>query len=112
MDLKIDGNFDLVFGSDLHLVDGVAEQKQKLAIFLKTIKGSLLYAPNYGFDYSLCLRACKLNRLDFIKSYFLSIAQELKLDLINVKATLIEKEGGIRVFFYFIGDNMSMDFAI
>ncbi len=46
MDLRIGNNFELVFNNDFSLVDGIDEQKQKLFILLKTLRGSLSYAPN------------------------------------------------------------------
>ncbi len=51
MDLKFGNNFELIFNKDFSLVDGIDEQKQKLFIFCKTLKGSLSYAPNWGLDY-------------------------------------------------------------
>ncbi|AWG43348.1 hypothetical protein CR532_05285 (plasmid) [Candidatus Borreliella tachyglossi] len=110
MDLKINDKFDLVFGSDLMLVDTILEQKQRLFLFLKIPKGSLQYAPHHGFEYMLFLRFCKIGNLEIIKTYFLNIAQELKIDLVNVEATF--NEGCVRVEFYFVGDTLVMDFAV
>ncbi|MBB6043597.1 hypothetical protein HNP68_001219, partial [Borrelia yangtzensis] len=43
MDLRISNDFKLVFNNDVSIVDGIDEQKQKLFLFLKTLKGSLSY---------------------------------------------------------------------
>ncbi|MCD2379250.1 DUF2634 domain-containing protein, partial [Borreliella burgdorferi] len=55
MDLRLGNNFELVFNNDLSLVDGIDEQKQRFLIFLKTLRGSLSYAPHWGLDYFLLL---------------------------------------------------------
>ncbi|WP_247067273.1 hypothetical protein [Borrelia puertoricensis] len=53
---KFDNQFNSVFNEDLALINGINEQKQRLFIFLKTPKGSIKNAPNWGFDYDLAFR--------------------------------------------------------
>ncbi|WP_210373145.1 GPW/gp25 family protein, partial [Borreliella bavariensis] len=81
MDLRIGNNFELVFNKDFLLVDGIDEQKQKLFIFLKTLKGSLSYVPNWGLDYFLFLKLFKINNLKAVKNYFYEISKDLNLDI-------------------------------
>ncbi len=71
MDLRIGNNFELVFNKDFSLVDGIDEQKQKLFIFLKTLRGSLSYATNWGLDYFLLLKLLKINNLQAVKTIFM-----------------------------------------
>ncbi|MCD2349936.1 DUF2634 domain-containing protein [Borreliella americana] len=107
MDLKIGNNFELSFNNDLSLVDGINEQKQKLFIFCKTLKGSLSYAPNWGLDYTLLLKLLKINNLQAVKNYFNEISRELNLDLINISTTIQERK--VNISFFFTGDVLNME---
>ncbi|WP_424632743.1 DUF2634 domain-containing protein [Borreliella lusitaniae] len=107
MDLKFGNNFELVFNNDISLVDGIDEQKQKLFIFLKTLRGSLSYAPNWGLDYFLLLKLLKINNLQAVKNYLHEISKELNLDLINISITIKDRKAHIS--FFFSGDVLNME---
>ncbi|UPA18846.1 hypothetical protein [Borrelia puertoricensis] len=92
MDLQIDNQFNSVFNEDLALINGINEQKQRLFIFLKTPKGSIKNAPNWGFDYDLALRFAKVSSLTQIKTYLSNIIQDLKIDAINIETKLNKYE--------------------
>ncbi|WP_029358129.1 DUF2634 domain-containing protein [Borreliella garinii] len=112
MEIKIDEKFNIVFNDDLKLIENIEEQKQRLFFYLKTPKGSLKEAPNYGFDYNFYFKLCKANKLESIKNYFfLNLSKELKIDLINVKPSIKNKT--ITIKFFFLGkDTLKMDFKI
>ncbi|WP_418905197.1 DUF2634 domain-containing protein (plasmid) [Borreliella finlandensis] len=110
MDLKLGNNFELVFNNDISLVNGIDEQKQKLFIFLKTLKGSLSYAPNWGLDYFLLLKLLKINNLHAVKNYFHEISKELNLDLINISTTIQAHK--VHISFFFSGDVLNMEFNL
>ncbi|ACN93456.1 conserved hypothetical protein (plasmid) [Borreliella finlandensis] len=110
MDLRIGNNFELVFNNDVSLVDGIDEQKQRLFIFLKTLKGSLSYAPNWGLDYFLLLKFLKINNLQAVKNYFHEISKELNLDLSNISTTI--KDRKVHISFFFSGDVLNMEFDL
>ncbi|ACN93413.1 conserved hypothetical protein (plasmid) [Borreliella finlandensis] len=74
----------MVFNNDLSLIEGIDEQKRKLFIFLKTLKGGLSCSPNWRLDYFLLLKLLKVNNLQAVKNYFHEIFKELNLDLINI----------------------------
>ncbi len=98
MDLRIGNNFELVFNKDFSLVDGIAEQKQKLFIFLKTLRGSLSYATNWGLDYFLLLKLLKINNLQAVKNYFYEISKDLNLDIINISIEIQDRKVHISFF--------------
>ncbi|ACM10488.1 DUF2634 domain-containing protein [Borreliella burgdorferi] len=110
MDLRLGNNFELVFNNDLSLVDGIDEQKQRFLIFLKTLRGSLSYAPHWGLDYLLLLKLLKINNLDAVKNYFHEISKELNLDLINISTTIQDNKAHIS--FFFSGDVLNMEFNL
>ncbi|WP_210359832.1 DUF2634 domain-containing protein [Borreliella garinii] len=111
MEIKIDEKFNIVFNDDLKLIENIEEQKQRLFFYLKTHKGSLKEAPNYGFDYNFYFKLCKANKLESIKNFFLNLSKELKIDLINVKPSIKNKT--ITIKFFFLGkDTLKMDFKI
>lgn len=101
MEIKIDEKFNIVFNDDLKLIENIEEQKQRLFFYLKTPKGSLKEAPNYGFDYNFYFKLCKANKLESIKNFFLNLSKELKIDLINVKPSI--KNKAITIKFFFLG---------
>ncbi len=101
MEIKIDEKFNIVFNDDLKLTENIEEQKQRLFFYLKTPKGSLKEAPNYGFDYNFYFKLCKANKLESIKNFFLNLSKELKIDLINVKPSIKNKT--ITIKFFFLG---------
>lgn len=68
MEIKIDEKFNIVFNDDLKLIEKIEEQKQRLFFYLKTPKGSLKEALNYG-DYNLYFKLCKANKLESIKIF-------------------------------------------
>ncbi|WP_420025075.1 DUF2634 domain-containing protein [Borreliella valaisiana] len=110
MDLRISNDFKLVFNNDVSIVDGIDEQKQKLFLFLKTLKGSLSYAPNWGLDYYLLLKLLKINNLQAIKNYFYEISKELSLDIINIATDI--KNHKAHISFFFSGDILNMEFNL
>ncbi|AHH07010.1 Hypothetical protein BCD_0944 (plasmid) [Borrelia crocidurae DOU] len=110
MDLKVDNDFNLIFHSDFQIVNSVAEQKQRLFIFLKTLKGSLSYLPEWGFDYFYILRICKIGQIDQIKAYFYMIANDLKIDLTAIKAII--QNNILNIIFYFPQDSLNMEFNL
>ncbi|MCD2309281.1 DUF2634 domain-containing protein [Borreliella burgdorferi] len=110
MDLRLGNNFELVFNNDLSLVDGIDEQKQRLLIFCKTLRGSLSYDPNWGLDYYLLLKLLKSNNLQAIKNYFNEISRELNLDLINISTSIQERK--VHISFFFTGDILNMEFDL
>ncbi|AHH11495.1 hypothetical protein bcCo53_000997 (plasmid) [Borrelia coriaceae] len=104
MDIKINNNFDLIFNNDLNIIDGVEEQKQRLFIFLKTLKGSISYAPQWGLDYLYLLKVCKLGKLNQIKTYFYNVINELQINLVGIKVEIKLKK--LNITFYFPGDSL------
>ncbi|WP_418909448.1 DUF2634 domain-containing protein (plasmid) [Borreliella sinica] len=110
MDLRIGNNFELVFNNDFSLVDGIDEQKQKLFIFLKTLKGSLSYSPHWGLDYFLLLKLFKINNFQAVKNYFHEISKELNLDIINISISV--KDQKAQISFFFSGDILNMEFNL
>ncbi|WP_210380678.1 contractile injection system sheath initiator [Borreliella garinii] len=107
MDLRIGNNFELVFNKDFSLVDGIDEQKQKLFIFLKTLRGSLSYATNWGLDYLLLLKLLKINNLQAVKNYFYEISKDLNLDIINISIEIQDRK--VHISFFFPGDVLNME---
>ncbi len=107
MDLRIGNNFELLFNKDFSLVDGIDEQKQKLFIFLKTLRGSLSYATNWGLDYFLLLKLLKINNLQAVKKYFYEISKDLDLDIINISIEIQDRK--VHIFFFFPGDVLNME---
>ncbi|WP_215539911.1 contractile injection system sheath initiator [Borreliella bavariensis] len=110
MDLRIGNNFELAFNKDFSLVDGIDEQKQKLFIFLKTLRGSLSYAPNWGLDYFLLLKLLKINNIQAVKNYFYEISKDLNLDIINISIAIQDRKANIS--FFFSGDVLNMEFTL
>ncbi|AHH03888.1 MULTISPECIES: hypothetical protein [Borrelia] len=110
MDLQIDNQFNLVFKKDLALTSGINEQKQRLFIFLRTPKGSLKNAPNWGFDYNFFTRFAKTSSLTQIKTYFSSIIQDLKIDVVNIET--ITKNNTLNIIFEFANDTLDMEIRI
>ncbi|APQ15675.1 MULTISPECIES: contractile injection system sheath initiator [Borreliella] len=110
MDLRIGDNFNLVYNNDVLLVDGINEQKQQLFIFLKTLKGSLSYAPNWGLDYFLLLKLLKINNLQAVKNYFHELSKELNLDIINISIEIQAHK--VHISFFFPGDVLNMEFDL
>ncbi|AOW96112.1 hypothetical protein [Borrelia miyamotoi] len=102
MDIKVNDNFDLIFNYDLHIIDGILEQKQRLFIFINTLKGSIPYALGWGLDYLYILKVCKLGNLNEIKSYFYNIANQLQINITGIKTVLKLKT--LHITFYFPGD--------
>ncbi|WP_210361297.1 DUF2634 domain-containing protein, partial [Borreliella garinii] len=95
------------FNKDFSLVDGIDEQKQKLFIFLKTLRGSLSYATNWGLDYFLLLKLLKINNLQAVKKYFYEISKDLDLDIINISIEIQDRK--VHIFFFFPGDVLNME---
>ncbi|WP_210368834.1 MULTISPECIES: DUF2634 domain-containing protein [Borreliella] len=110
MDLKFGNNFELIFNKDFSLVDGIDEQKQKLFIFCKTLKGSLSYAPNWGLDYFLLMKLLKINNLQAIKNYLYEISKGLNLDLVNISIAIQNRK--VHISFFFPGDVLNMEFDL
>ncbi|ATQ21520.1 hypothetical protein CNO09_07765 (plasmid) [Borrelia miyamotoi] len=102
MDIKVNDNFDLIFNNDLHIIDSIEEQKQRLNLFLKTLKGSIPYALHWGLDYLYILKVCNLGKLNLIKSYFYTIASELQINITGIKTEI--KLKSLHITFYFSGD--------
>ncbi|WP_210360557.1 hypothetical protein, partial [Borreliella garinii] len=86
---------------------GIDEQKQKLFIFLKTLRGSLSYATNWGLDYFLLLKLLKINNLQAVKKYFYEISKDLDLDIINISIEIQDRK--VHIFFFFPGDVLNME---
>ncbi|AEW69287.1 Hypothetical protein KK9_1081 (plasmid) [Borreliella garinii BgVir] len=59
MEIKIDEKFNIVFNDDPKLIENIEEQKQRLFFYLKTPKGSLKEAPNYGLITTFTLSFAK-----------------------------------------------------
>ncbi|AHH11516.1 hypothetical protein bcCo53_001071 (plasmid) [Borrelia coriaceae] len=110
MDIQIDNQFNLLFKNDLVLTNGINEQKQRLFLFLKTPKGSLQYAPSWGFDYVFFTKFAKTSSLLQIETYFSSIIQELKIDVIKIKTIILKN--AMNITFYFPNDTLDMEIAI
>ncbi|WP_210371008.1 hypothetical protein, partial [Borreliella garinii] len=86
---------------------GIDEQKQKLFIFLKTLRGSLSYATNWGLDYFLLLKLLKINNLQAVKNYFYEISKDLNLDIINISIEIQDRK--VHISFFFPGDVLNME---
>ncbi|AHH04235.1 Hypothetical protein BHY_1284 (plasmid) [Borrelia nietonii YOR] len=102
MDIRINNNFDLIFKNDLDIIDRIEEQKQRLFIFIKTLKGSISYAPQWGLDYLYLLKVCKLGKINQVKTYFYNIVNELQINIVGIKAEIKLKK--LNIAFYFPGD--------
>lgn len=102
MDIQVNDNFDLIFNNDLNIIDGIEEQKQRLNLFLKTLKGSIPYALEWGLDYLYIIKVCKLGNLSQIKTYFYTAANQLQINITGIKTQIKLKT--LHITFYFPGD--------
>ncbi|WP_445436468.1 hypothetical protein [Candidatus Borreliella tachyglossi] len=109
MDIKIDNEFNIIFGDDLKIVDGQEENKQRLFLYLKTPVGST-YNKSYGFNYSFFLKLLKAQKMEEIKTFFANTLRELEINILNVRAKQDNKK--IILKFFLAGDTLSMEYSL
>lgn len=118
MDIRIDNEFNVVFDysefnntlttKDLQLVRSFNEQKQRLFIYFKVLRGTLRYNKNWGFDYDTFAKISRIGGLNRIRFYLVQVLRELNIDITGLNVHILANK--IKIDFYFPDETLEIEY--